>query len=794
MPLSQAFQKLVERGLLTALALRPPPQPVPPQFKMDLHCAYHQGDGLPSPIVLEDSYEIVGVMTHSGRIVWATRPTTRPFGGTDSSKEAGAIPFSFHQKVKFTHDGEFVTTIDHDTHFGLGFTPSEDDVRYMARLRRDRVRAQLFGIPFDYPVCSYTFNLVDVRGSEIQPRIEEIVSMTIATPSPDRASLFSLCFLDETTDYGIAEGDQIVPALEIPAFVIPTIDMYEGTVGLVKGASDSMDPPLSFDFLSGFATHSAYVFDDSVMDLSIYEYSFVSCDDVLLLAPYSPTSQILDIDDEIAQHDSDERATLTIGNVEIVDFSIANQPRELKIGSPLSTDERPRSSGHLASSKRSSGGFFIKESGENAFSHEPLAISHDGEKWKVHQLHFRLSGAFRMTATRRLRHYMTEYLLHLSSRLDPLRYLFDRLTLDASLPTIKSRLVDDDFPKEEFVAMTRLSSWRMYFDGATNHSGYGIGVLLPYHAYLELLIEKFEELKYIHLPRAHIQFADTLATLASTVDIPTNVIVRPLLIKTRSAPTYCYLIDKTEVQDDLPWFHDIHQFLRSGTYPEAATAKDQRALRQLTTRFMICGETLYRRSTDGMLLLCLCRVPANRVMREVHAGVCGPHMGGHMLTLWGIDIIGKILLKSSNGHEFILVAIDYFIKWVETASYVKLTFARVANFIRSYTLLPGVRYEEWAQAQFDQLNLLDERRLRVADHIHACQRKMARAFKKRVRPRPLQKGDLVLRILRGLIGDPREKFGPSWSGPYVIRELTPEEAAWLTNLDGNQFLDPTNMD
>ena len=26
--------------------------------------------------------------------------------------------------------------------------------------------------------------------------------------------------------------------------------------------------------------------------------------------------------------------------------------------------------------------------------------------------------------------------------------------------------------------MTRLSSWRMYFDGATNHSGYGIGVLL----------------------------------------------------------------------------------------------------------------------------------------------------------------------------------------------------------------------------------------------------------------------------------------------------------------------------
>ncbi|RVW50084.1 hypothetical protein CK203_106828 [Vitis vinifera] len=81
---------------------------------------------------------------------------------------------------------------------------------------------------------------------------------------------------------------------------------------------------------------------------------------------------------------------------------------------------------------------------------------------------------------------------------------------------------------------------------------------------------------------------------------------------------------------------------------------------------------------------------------------------------------------------------------------------------------------EWAQVRFDQLNLLDEKRLRVTDHIQAYQRKMTRAFRKQVKPRPLQKGDLVLKIFRGLIGDPRGKFRPSWSGPYVIRELTPE--------------------
>ena len=48
----------------------------------------------------------------------------------------------------------------------------------------------------------------------------------------------------------------------------------------------------------------------------------------------------------------------------------------------------------------------------------------------------------------------------------------------ASLPTSEDRPVDDDFLDEEFIAMTSLSGWRMYFDGATNQSGYGIGVLL----------------------------------------------------------------------------------------------------------------------------------------------------------------------------------------------------------------------------------------------------------------------------------------------------------------------------
>ena len=62
--------------------------------------------------------------------------------------------------------------------------------------------------------------------------------------------------------------------------------------------------------------------------------------------------------------------------------------------------------------------------------------------------------------------------------------------------------------------------------------------------------------------------------------------------------------------------------------------------------------------------------------------------------------------------------------------------------------------------------------MRATYHVRAYQRKMTHAFKNQVKARPLQIGDLVLRVIRGLIRDPRGKFRPNWSGPYFIRELT----------------------
>ena len=64
----------------------------------------------------------------------------------------------------------------------------------------------------------------------------------------------------------------------------------------------------------------------------------------------------------------------------------------------------------------------------------------------------------------------------------------------------------------------------------------------------------------------------------------------------------------------------------------------------------------------------------------------------HVLTspwpfsVWGINVIGKVSLKSFNGNEYILVAIDYFTKWVEENSYTRLTAGKAAKFIISHIM------------------------------------------------------------------------------------------------------------
>ncbi|RVW71193.1 Gypsy retrotransposon integrase-like protein 1 [Vitis vinifera] len=772
---------------------------------------------------------------------------------------------------------EFITIPDHDVPFGLGFIPTQVDYRYMARLRKERVRARLTYTLFDYPLRPYTRSLSDyfLRASESLTRSDVIIgglstsqeadlqllvrqlrlrdgapgpstSALIAPSSPDRKSLMTLCFPDEIDDHGIfAEVGDIVDGAAphdeyIDEMLALSLSQIEETVQLRLASSFDIFGVSAIELADESLTAPApkpaedvIAFDDwidspvGLVEGVTFEYLPVSRD-IILSAPSSPTSQIFDIDGKIAQHDSDDdsssasdsdpinqRVSPAVGDTKIVDFGTTDQPRELRIGLDLSTDERDSliqllrsyldvfawsyedmpgldpsivkeeiqkqlSVGFLSvveypewlanvvpvpkkDGKRNGEDIFITEWGTYCYRVMPFELKNAGATYQraattlFHDMmHRDVEVYVDVIVKSRVR---SDHLAALERFFERIRQFRLRLKPKKCTFGVTSRkllgAIDDDFPDEDVAAVTSMSGWRMYFDGAANHSGYGIGVLLipphddhipksvrlafsdrhpttnniiqgewktrdaklrPYHAYLELLVARFKDLRYTHLPRARNQFADALATLASMIDIPVDATVRPLLIESRYAPAYFCLIDDVEPDDGLPWYHDIYHFLRLGV-----------------------------RSLDRMLLLCLDPASADRVMREVHAGVCGPHMGGHMLarkimrtgyfwltmetdccqfvqrclecqihgdlihvppselhaltspwpfSVWGIDIIGKISPKSSSGHEFILVAIDYFTKWVEAASYARLTSDGVASFIRSHIICRyGVPHE-----------------------------------------------------------------------------------------------------
>ena len=52
-------------------------------------------------------------------------------------------------------------------------------------------------------------------------------------------------------------------------------------------------------------------------------------------------------------------------------------------------------------------------------------------------------------------------------------------------------------------------------------------------------------------------------------------------------------------------------------------------------------------------------------------------------SIWGMDVIGPIGLATSNQCHFILVAIDYFTKWVKDASFAIITRLVVIKFLKA---------------------------------------------------------------------------------------------------------------
>uniref|UniRef100_A0A2N9GNQ3 Uncharacterized protein n=1 Tax=Fagus sylvatica TaxID=28930 RepID=A0A2N9GNQ3_FAGSY len=625
-------------------------------------------------------------------------------------------------------------------------------------------------------------------------------------------------------------------------------------------------------------------------------------------------------------------------------------------------------------------------------------------------------------ASKKLRQYMLYYTTWLVSRMDPIKYIFEKLALTgkiarwqvllsefdilfvvrkaikgqaiadylADYPSEQLELMDSEFPDEDVMTVDEGDHcrWKLYFDGAANSIGSGIGAvlvspkgqqtpiavklgfdctnnmteyeacivglqaalefgayelevfgdsllivsqtngewqardpkLIPYQRYISQLVPKFKYITFTYTPRAHNHFVDALATLAS-------------LIKLAEGDD-CMNVE-AEI-DNKPWYYDIKRFIQDREYPPRATENEKKYIRRMAFQFFLSGEILYKRTHDATLLRCVDAEEANRLIQEMHAGLMGAHANGpflarkimrvgyywltmerdcirhvqmchkcqmyqncknappqylHTMALpwpfsaWGMDVIGAITPKASNGHEFILVAIDYFTKWVEACSFKNVTQVAVTRFVKNniichygmpemlitdnasnlnnrmmdqlcqqfkiqhhnsapyrpkmngaveaanknvkkilskmtetykdwhehlpyalcayrtsirtsvgatpYSLLEEA---EWAQAQYEQLNFIDEKRLATLCHGQLYQRRIERAYNKKAQPRTFQPGDLVLKKRNMALSDSRGKFAPSYEGPYVVKKAFSGGAIILADMDGEEFRSPINSD
>ena len=94
-----------------------------------------------------------------------------------------------------------------------------------------------------------------------------------------------------------------------------------------------------------------------------------------------------------------------------------------------------------------------------------------------------------------------------------------------------------------------------------------------------------------------------------------------------------------------------------------------------------------------------------------------------------------------------------------------------------------------------ELDLLEERRTDAQLRLAAYQARAARYYNKKVRPKRFGVGDLVLRVVT-----PNTKpknsgvLGPTWEGPYRIREVVANGSYRLAELDGQDIKHTWNAD
>ncbi|CAL8076834.1 unnamed protein product [Prunus armeniaca] len=214
------------------------------------------------------------------------------------------------------------------------------------------------------------------------------------------------------------------------------------------------------------------------------------------------------------------------------------------------------------------------------------------------------------------------------------------------------------------------------------------------------LLTEFREATWEHIPREENFAANELAQVATGIQMPENYAQRIIKVGKKSLPSVLTIGMKIDVnsamitEDD--WRNPVITYLRYPTLPF------EKRVRIMAMNYLMWNEDLVRKSKDEVLLRCLGRKEYMKVMGETHEGICGAHQGGRKMC-WLMRRYGYFwptMMKdcidyskgmgngshwqdlSSQQHFFIIVATDYFTKWVEAKPVKSTTSQEIIIFIK----------------------------------------------------------------------------------------------------------------
>ncbi|XP_031112204.1 uncharacterized protein LOC116016181 [Ipomoea triloba] len=240
------------------------------------------------------------------------------------------------------------------------------------------------------------------------------------------------------------------------------------------------------------------------------------------------------------------------------------------------------------------------------------------------------------------------------------------------------------------------------------------------------LLQQFKKYELIQIPRMENTDADMLSKLTQEAPEYVSKIAR---IEEVGAPS----IDVIEVHPveigEPDWMYDLKNYIANGTLPDDSSRAKKVKLR--APRFQLVDDRLYKRSYGGPLLRCLTNDEAKIVMEEVHEGICSAHQGPRTLAQkivlmgyywpsinldceqyvrrcatcqefhklpgrpatyyqpvsevipfarWGVDLIGAFPMAAGR-KKYVIVAIDYFTKWVEAKALATITSQQCQKFL-----------------------------------------------------------------------------------------------------------------